>query len=156
MNKRLRTVGWRMLKRHPRQAVSVARFAGRHRKTLADVLESGQQASRLAATVKQAVMNRKVQAEARSMVSSLSHAVRRARHIGMANGLGDKQLAGHVRQAVTHASMALAAARHPRPRKSFLGRAAAITAGIGTLGGAVYTQRKARTPGSVAGHADPT
>ena len=61
----------------------------------------------------------------------------------------DKQVASQLRQASSHASNAVAAARHPQPSHRFV-RMTAITAGAGALGGAVYTKWRAhsRTEGA--------
>ena len=137
MNKQIRRVGLQAVQRHPREALRVSLLAGRHRKTVAWMIKATRQASRFTVTVKHAAANPKVTAEARLAVSGLARAGQRARRLGVANVFGDKQVATELRQVSSHASNALAAARHRRPGRRIV-RATAITAGAGALGGAAY------------------
>jgi hypothetical protein len=103
--------------------------------------------------VKQVVANPTVQRESRLAVSFLSRAIRRARDVGATNVLGDKRLAGHLRNASDHGSKALTAARHPHARNTFRAKLVSLVAGVGALGGVVYTQWRAHSP--QAGRSEP-
>ncbi len=137
MNKQIRKAGLRAVRRHPGEVLRISLFAGRHWKAVARMVKATRRASRLSGTVKQVAANPKVTAEARLAVSGLARAGQRARRVGLANVFGDKQVATQLRQASSHASNAVAAARHPRPGHRIL-RATAIVAGAGALGGAAY------------------
>jgi hypothetical protein len=138
MDKQIRKAGLRAARRHPWEALRISLLAVRHRRAVVMLSKATRRASRLTMTAKQAAANPKVQAEARLAVSDLARAGQRARRVGVANAYNDKQVVTQLRQASSHVSRAVAAARHPRPKRRII-RATAITAGAGALGGAAYT-----------------
>lgn len=137
MNKQIRKVGLRAARRHPRGAMRLLLFAGRHWKGLALMIKASRRASRLTRKVKQTAANPKVHAELKLSVSNVVQAAQRARKVGVTNVLDDKRVAQQLRQASRHASSAVAAARHTRPRH-FVARAMAMTVGAGVVGGLAY------------------
>ena len=137
MNKQIRRAGMRAARRNPREASRITLFGARHWQAVARATKAMRRASRVTATVRQVAANPKVTAEAKLAVSGLARAGQRARRVGIANLGNDPQVATELRQASSHASNAVAAARHPRHEKG-IARATAITAGAGALGGAAY------------------
>jgi hypothetical protein len=137
MNELIRKGGLRMVRQHPRDVLRISLSAGRHWKGVARTIETTRRASRLTGTVKQTVANPKVQAEAKLAVSDFLRAAQRARKVGLAKALEDKQLVDQLQQASSHASKAVAVASSQR-RRHFIPGATLITVGGGLLGGAVY------------------
>lgn len=137
MNKQIRKVGLRAVRRNPRRAIRLLLFAARHRKGLALMIKASRRASRLTGKVQQTAANPKVHAEVKLAVSDLVQAAQRARKVGVTNVLDDKRVAHQLRQASRHASSAVAATRHTRPRH-LMARAMAMTVGAGVLGGLAY------------------
>ncbi len=141
MNKRITRAGLRAARQNPHEASRITLFAVRHWHAAARVTKAMRRASKLTATVRQVAADPKVTAEAKLAVSGLARAGQRARRVGIANLGNDQQVATELRRASSHASNAVAAARHPRAEKR-IARATAITAGAGALGGAAYVTWK--------------
>lgn len=94
-------------------------------------------ATQLSGAVREAIADPKAQAEARSAVASLASVAQRARKVGLANALGDKQVAHQLHRASTHASRAVGIARHRGRRRSFVLPLTATTSAA-ALAGAAY------------------
>ena len=131
-------ITWWALRRHPRRVLRIAAFAGRHRKALA----AGRRVMAVGTRVREAASDTEMRGEAKSAVSAVSRAARRARDVGVAEALADQTVIDQLRRAVTHASHAAAAATSPRRRRRSIVRPAAITAGTCLLAGAIYVRGK--------------
>jgi hypothetical protein len=92
---------------------------------------------RLKGAVREAMNDPKTQDEAKSALASVKTAAKRVREVGLANVLDDEQVAEHLRRASTHASRAVAVARHRKRRRSLVVPLTA-TLGVGALVGAAY------------------
>ena len=90
-----------------------------------------------------------VKSEFKLALSGLSRAAKRARRVGTENALRDQRLAGHLREASTHAARAFTAARSPRAQHSILARAV-VTAGASALSGAAYSRWRAHARSQTA------
>ena len=143
MNRRAR-IGWWALRRHPRELLATSVFAGRHHEAVAWTAGIGRRASRLTGLVRQTLADPTVQKETRLAVSDLSQVVQRARKLGMARVLDDRQTVKQAEQAFAHISKAVTAATAPRRRRSII-RPFTLTLGGGSLLSAAYVGWKRYT-----------
>ena len=128
-------IGLWALRRHPHELLGASVFAARHRAAVVRTVGIGRQAAQLTRLSRRTLADPNVQTEARLAVSELSQVVRRARKLGMARALEDKQTIKHARQGFSHVSNAVTAATATR-RKHSIRRPFAITLGSGALLGA--------------------
>lgn len=130
-------IAWWAARRHPRELLRASVLAGRHPKAVVRGIKLGRRAMRVSGAFREAMSDPRAQAEAKSALASIRCVAKRVRKVGLTNALGDKQVAEHVRRASTHASRAVAVARHPKRRRSFVVPLTA-TVSVGALAGAAY------------------
>jgi hypothetical protein len=126
------------LQRHPYKTLRVSLFALRHRKGLLAVKHVTEHASRIGATTRRVARDRRVRRETRLALSAVALANKRARKIGLAHTLGDRQVATHLRHAGDHASKAMTFAERARHGRRIGRTTTIIVVGTGALGGAAY------------------
>jgi hypothetical protein len=144
MNRRIRRVGLRTIRRHPRAVLRASLFAGRHWRGVTGIAGAVLPVTRRAQGAAQAVTDPRVRSEARLAVTGLADAARRARRLGIAGALEDKRIAAQLRGASRHASNAVAAGRSPRRRP--VARASVVSAGVGALAAAGYVGWRVCSP----------
>jgi hypothetical protein len=137
MNRQLRRAALRTLKRNPRKAIQVVRFAVRHRRALTRATRLARQASKLATRMRSAADNPRVRSEASLAVSDLVATRRRVRELGVASASRDGQIAAQLGAASAHARRAFqtAGTRSGRSRK--------LPLALGALGAAAIAIRAA-------------
>ena len=135
MNRQIRRAALRMLKRNPRRAMQVIRFAVRHRRALTRTTRIARKAAGLAARMRNAADNPRVRSEASLAVSDLAATTRRVRELGVVNASRDGQIAARLGTASAHATRALRTAteRPGGPRKLPLALGALSAAAIAIL-----------------------
>ena len=139
MSTHITTQGARLVRRHPRRAVSMGLITVSALRSI-NAADARRRARHLAKPAKRAASNRKVHAETRQAKDDALHAARRVRRIGVASALTDKRVARKLRHATHHASRAASLSISSPRRHPFRNTTIAVVA-AGTLAGAAYVVR---------------
>ncbi|HEX5195787.1 MAG TPA: hypothetical protein VFW26_01105 [Gaiellales bacterium] len=139
MSTHITTQGARLVRRHPRRAVSMGLITVSALRSI-NAADARRRARHLAKPAKRAASDRKVHAETRQAKDDALHAVRRVQRIGVASALTDKRVARKLRHATHHASRAASLSISSPRRHPFRNTTIAVVA-AGTLAGAAYVVR---------------
>jgi hypothetical protein len=135
MNK-VTKLGLRTLRRHPKRALRLSLLAVRHRTAVARVVRVGRQGARLVHALQDtAAAHPAAAAGATSALTSLARAGGKARRVRAAGSHGGAEAAADARPLVKHRAEASSDEHRPRTRRRVV-LAAALTAGVGAVGGA--------------------
>jgi hypothetical protein len=128
--------------RKPGHTTRVASFAARHPKITTTVIMTSMRMKRVAGPVQAAVKDPSTRAEARRAATEASRAASRARAVGLAAALQDRQVARGIERARRHATAAL---NGPKPRRITRRRVLLVGAGVaGATGGMIVYSRRRR------------
>ena len=139
MSTKITTQGARLVRRHPRRAVSMGLITLSALRSI-NAADARRRAQRLARPASRAVSDRKVHAETRRATDDALHAARRVQRIGAASALTDKRVARKLRHATHHASRA-ASLSISSPRRHPVRNTTIAVVAAGTLAGAAYAVR---------------
>ena len=139
MSTKITTQGARLVRRHPRRAVSMGLITVSALRSI-NAADARRRAQRLARPASRAVSDRKVHAETRRATDDALHAARRVQRIGAASALTDKRVARKLRHATHHASRA-ASLSISSPRRHPVRNTTIAVAAAGALAGAAYVVR---------------
>jgi hypothetical protein len=139
MSTQITTKGARLVRRHPRRAVSIGLLTVSALRSI-NAADARRRAQHLAKPARRAVSDHKVHAESRRARADALHAVQRVQRIGVASALTDKRVARKLRHATHHAtraaSLSIGSPRSHRIRNTTV---AVVTAGA--LAGVAYVVR---------------
>ncbi len=139
MSTQITTQGARLVRRHPRRAVSMGLITVSALRSI-NAADARRRAQHLAKPARRAVSDRKVHAETRRAKDDALHAARRVQRIGVASALTDKRVARKLRHATHHASRA-ASLSISSPRRHPVRNTTIAVVAAGTLAGAAYAVR---------------
>jgi hypothetical protein len=139
MSTHITTQGARLVRRHPRRAVSMGLITVSALRSI-NAADARRRARHLAKPAKRAASDRKVHAETRQAKADALHAARRVQRIGVTSALTDKRVARKLRHATHHASRAASLSISSPRRHPFRNTTIAVVA-AGTLAGAAYVVR---------------
>ena len=139
MSKHITTQGARLVRRHPRRAVSMGLITVSALRSI-NAADARRRAQHLAQPARRAVSDRKVHAETRRARADALHAAHRVQRIGVASALTDKRVARKLRHATHHASRA-ASLSISSPRRHRVRNTTIAVVAAGTLAGAAYAVR---------------
>jgi len=139
MRTHITTQGARLVRRHPRRAVSIGLLTVSALRSI-NAADARRRAQHLAEPVTRAVTDRKVHAETRRAKADALHAAQRVQRIGVASALTDKRVARKLRHATHHASRAASLSIGSRRRHRVRNSTIAVVA-AGALAGAAYVVR---------------
>lgn len=126
------------VRRHPRPAGRFGLYVGRHPKKILNAIQLARRAMKLTGALQEALTDPRAKAEATSAMASITTATRLVREAGLANALADEHIRRELRRASTHASRAIAFARHPKPRRSLAVPLVATVAATALTGAAYF------------------
>jgi hypothetical protein len=139
MSTHITTLGARLVRRHPRRAVSIGLLTVSALRSI-NAADARRRAQHLAEPVTRAVSDRKVHVETRRAKADALHAAQRVQRIGVASALTDKRVARKLRHATHHASRA-ASLSIGSPRRHRVRNSTIAVVAAGALAGAAYVVR---------------
>ncbi|HSS54309.1 MAG TPA: hypothetical protein VLK79_06645 [Gaiellales bacterium] len=139
MSTHITTQGARLVRRHPRRAVSIGLLTVSALRSI-NAADARRRAQHLAEPVTRAVSDRKVHAETRRAKADALHAAQRVQRIGVASALTDKRVARKLRHATHHASRA-ASLSIGSPRRHRVRNSTIAVVAASALAGAAYVVR---------------
>ncbi len=139
MSTQITTQGARLVRRHPRRAVSIGLLTVSALRSI-NAADARRRAQHLAKPARRAVSDHKVHAETRRARADALHAAHRVQRIGVASALTDKRVARKLRHATHHASRA-ASLSISSPRRHRIRNTTVAVVAAGALAGAAYVVR---------------